>query len=234
MKEKAAGMAAADDAPTLSERVYLSLADDLMAGRYAPGARLVITKIADELGVSAMPVREALKRLASENALAMEPNRSVCVPVISLEELDHLTDIRLLLEGRAAELAADNITRKELDALKTWQDAIEKAMSKADARVLLSANQKFHFAIYTAARSDLLMRHIRSLWMRAGPLFHDPEAGEVLEGALAESFEAHYQVMDALERRHGASAKRAVQADITRTRDDLRRRLAGAAQEGSR
>lgn len=227
-------MAKNSDPPTLNERVYRVLADDLIAGRYAPGVKLVITKIAEEVGASTMPVREALKRLASENALTMEPNRSVRVPVMSTEELDELTDIRLLLEGRAAELAADNITRKELQSLKVCQDAIDLAIKKANAGALLSANQKFHFGIYEAARSGLLLRHIRSLWMRAGPMFHEPDANDAFDESVSASFEAHHQIMDALERRDGAAAKKAVQADITRTHDDLQNRIADAMREASR
>ena len=92
----------------LRERVYDELANALRAGRFAPATMVTIRGLAEMLGTSTMPVREAVSRLVTERALEMLPNRTLRVPIISLTTLDELIDTRATVEGRAAWLAADH------------------------------------------------------------------------------------------------------------------------------
>ena len=91
---------------SLRTRVYDSLRDALTAGQFTPGQKLSFRYIAGTLGVSLTPVREAIRRLVAEGALEMRPGRSVRVPLMTQAKILELRDMRLTLEGLAAEKAA--------------------------------------------------------------------------------------------------------------------------------
>ena len=92
---------------SLRRQVYDSLREALTAGRFVPGQKLTFRFVAGALGVSLTPVREALRRLVAEGAFEMQPNRSVRVPLMTRAKILELRDIRMALEGLAAEKAAD-------------------------------------------------------------------------------------------------------------------------------
>src|SRR5215472_16623342 len=93
---------------TVQDRVYSALRDRLMRGGFEPGQKLKISELATAFGTSAMPVREALNRLAAERAIESMPNRSVRVPSLSKESLRDLMDARFAVEGLAVSRAAAN------------------------------------------------------------------------------------------------------------------------------
>src|SRR6185312_9706733 len=95
---------------TVQERVYGVLRDQLMRGAFEPGQKLKIAELASALGTSAMPVREALNRLAAERAIESLPNRSVKVPSLSKDALHDLVETRFAVEGLAVARAAANMT----------------------------------------------------------------------------------------------------------------------------
>ena len=94
------------DRQTLGERAYAQLADLLISGRLAPGEKLSLRAAADVLGVSIMPVREAVSRLVADKALEVTPNRAVRVPLMSAAQFRDLTKVRIAIEGHAAAQAA--------------------------------------------------------------------------------------------------------------------------------
>src|SRR6201997_888315 len=104
---------------TVQERVYGVLRDRLMRGGFEPDQKLKIAELATALGTSAMPVREALNRLAAERAIESMPNRSVRVPSLSKESLRDLMEARFAVEGLAVSRAAANI---DSDTLATLRD----------------------------------------------------------------------------------------------------------------
>src|SRR6201995_2571161 len=93
----------------VADRVYGVLRDRLMRGGFEPGQKLKIAELSTALGTSAMPVREALNRLAAERAIESMPNRSVRVPSLSKESLRDLMEARRAIEGLAVERAAENM-----------------------------------------------------------------------------------------------------------------------------
>src|SRR3979490_191437 len=99
---------------TVQDRVYSVLRDQLMRGGFEPGQKLKIAELAEALGTSAMPVREALNRLAAERAIESMPNRSVRVPALSRECLQDLMEARFAVEGHAVARAASNMTVETL------------------------------------------------------------------------------------------------------------------------
>lgn len=207
------------DKDTLHERVYLELRTALMTGKFAPGQSITIRALAKAFGTSAMPVREALRRLVAEQALQILPNRSVIVPHMTRERLEDLRRIRVELEGMAAEEAARHITADELDKLAQLLDEMRAAAKNGGPRSYYSQNQDFHFTIYAAARSAVLLPIIESLWLQIGPILtllsEDPEVSEI----FAEKH--HAKALAALRANDGPGARDAIASDISEAADYL-------------
>jgi DNA-binding GntR family transcriptional regulator len=102
----------------LREQVHEELANALCAGRFAPGTTVTIRGLAQLLGTSTMPVREAISQFVSERALEMLPNRTLQVPTLSVASLDEVIDVRVAVEGRAAWLAAERMTPVDFSRMK--------------------------------------------------------------------------------------------------------------------
>ncbi len=110
---------------TLNDRVYRELRTMIMSGGFEPGAELTLRALAQALKVSLMPVRDAIGRLVAERALEMLPNRKVIVPEITIDGFLEIRRVRILLEGEAAALACQHITKDGIDALKRYHVRIK-------------------------------------------------------------------------------------------------------------
>src|SRR3954470_17166512 len=119
---------------TLGERAYAKLADLLISGRLAPGEKLSLRKGADVLGVSIMPVRQAVSRLIADKALEVTPNRSVRVPLMSAAQFRDLTKVRIEIEGHAAAQAAEHRDDDDLLSIARTEQAMrtESELSAPD------------------------------------------------------------------------------------------------------
>ena len=162
------------DRQTLGERAYARLADLLMSGRLAPGEKLSLRAAADVLGVSIMPVREAVSRLVADGALEVAPNRAVRVPLMTAEQFRDLTKVRIAIEGHAAAEAALHRSDADLAAIARAEEAMraESRKSKPDLPRAVELNKTFHFAVYEASQSPVLVEIIRALWLKAGPVIN--------------------------------------------------------------
>jgi DNA-binding GntR family transcriptional regulator len=202
---------------TVQERVYSALRDRLMRGGFEPGQKLKIAELAAAFGTSAMPVREALNRLAVERALETLPSRTVRVPALSKAALQDLRETRFAIEGLAIARAASNMTA---ESLATLRQLIE-VQSETDAEHLsersAEQNRAFHFAIYRQSGSTVLLPIIESLWLQFGPYLR--EASELFDGAGGRGTNFHVDILDALSRRDANAARAALEADIGRAFD---------------
>ncbi|RXT55534.1 GntR family transcriptional regulator [Bosea sp. Tri-44] len=210
---------------TLGERVTGELRALLIAGRLAPGEKLSLRRVAEALGVSMMPVREAVSRLAADKALEVLPGRAVRVPVLTLAQFRELTRIRLVVEGFAAEEAAKVITDEQI-ALVARHEAAFLAAARADPpdpAAAVATNRDLHFALYEAAGMPSLIEMISRLWLKAGPILnldmrHEPRR---LDGGSA--VVAHAALLKALRRRDPAAARQALVEDISAAADHIER-----------
>ncbi|MDE2297127.1 MAG: GntR family transcriptional regulator [Burkholderiales bacterium] len=196
---------------TQQDACYQRLRQWVTVGRFLPGERLKIRAVAAELGVGLMPVRAALQRLAAEGALVNVPNAGVAVPLLTGPEFDDVLDMRLLLEGEAAERGALRAQRGDLAVLRALGQRMAAALEAPDAKAYLAANEDFHRHLYRAAGSPTLLALIETVWLKVGPLsnrlFDHPQAVAVLN-------EAHDDVLAALARRDGAAVRRAIERDL--------------------
>ncbi len=142
-----------DDGVTLGEQVYAHIRKLLISGRLAPGDKLSLRPVAEALGVSMMPVREAVSRLVADRALEVAPNRAVRVPIMKRAQFAELARIRCEIEGFAAAEAA----RLRGGGSSSVSSAAERrfaalaAAPNPDLAEAVEANQAFHFALYEAA-----------------------------------------------------------------------------------
>src|SRR5919112_3738643 len=108
---------------TLGERVHAELRERLMSGELAPGQKMSLRTAAETLGISMMPVREAVARLVADRSLEVLPNRAVRVPLMTLSRFRELTAVRLAVEGFAADEAARRRTNRDLADIKRFEGA---------------------------------------------------------------------------------------------------------------
>ncbi len=207
---------------TLTEQAYSEIKKSLIAGRFRPGQLMAIRILAENYGISATPIREALQRLVAEKLLMQQPNRTTIVPIISPAEFTQLYDIRCALEGFAAEQAAKTISPSNLANLRWILRDIDEAIRLRDRRAYLVHNQKFHFQIYECSGAPLLLGMIQEMWIRVGPLFNAllDDAGYVAHGN-----DQHRKIVKALAARDSAAAKRMLIADISAAARSLKPRL---------
>jgi DNA-binding GntR family transcriptional regulator len=212
---------------TLHERVYAELRRSLIHGVFEAGQVLRIVELAETLQTSTMPVREALARLVSEQALEAMPNRSVRVPLITRERIDDIARARWLIEGELTARAMPNLSADDIEELRRLTVACETAFA-ADtpdkAQVTSELNHAFHFHIYQAARSAVLIPIVESLWLQSGPYV----------GAAARIYGSedtrlavnhHWELIEALERQDASAAVAALTDDITHSFNLIRERL---------
>jgi DNA-binding GntR family transcriptional regulator len=142
----------------LREQIKDVLLQRIVTGDYPPGARLVETRIASELGVSQAPVREALRDLEQLGCIVHEPFRGCSVRAFSVDDLLEAFPVRAALEALAARLAAERIDEDELAQLADLLETMRAAADRGDAHDQSQANASFHAAIVRAARNATLER----------------------------------------------------------------------------
>lgn len=212
---------------TVQDRVYTELRRALIGGLFAPAQVLTIRTLADALMTSTMPVREAIGRLITEQALEALPNRTIRVPPVTLDRIDDLLRARVLIEGEAIALAAHRMTPRLLgvigDIMAEWE-ALRLGGDPASVDREVALNQAFHFEIYRACGSAILMPIIESLWLQSGPctraaIFAFSEAGE------SDSARYHHAILAALQAGDAEAARAALAGDISRPFAFLRNKI---------
>jgi DNA-binding GntR family transcriptional regulator len=220
----------------LHERVYLALRYAVMAGHFEPGEAVTVRRLAEHFETSPMPVREALRRLVSQNAFEALPNKTVRIPEFSPEKVRSLARVRAEFEGTAAAWAAESISKKEIDVLARLYAAECSAVERDDPIGLLDANRDLHFTIYEAARCPPLLPCLETLWLQVGPYLGFLKIDDVVREVML----LHLDAIEALRRRDAAGARRAIASNILAAAEHLleiwseRETGAAAPQRGSR
>jgi len=156
---------------SLTVQVESRLKSALILGMLKPGARLVTKEIAQQLGTSITPVREALLRLVASGALDVTPAQAFLVPIMSICRYQEITTIRKTLEGMAVQKAARDINQTELVRLMHLRDIFISA-KEVSVEAVLKANREFYFQLFSYAKMPTLNELIEQLWVRIGPSFN--------------------------------------------------------------
>ncbi|HUA31295.1 MAG TPA: GntR family transcriptional regulator [Streptosporangiaceae bacterium] len=160
----------------LRQSVYEALVELIVAGALRAGQHLVESELARHLGVSRQPVREALHRLEAEGWIDLRPSQGAFVHVPTDKEVDQLLDVRELLEGATARLAARAATPQAVAALRaTWDEGL-KAVESGDVTATVAANNDFHAAVadlagnaVLAQLADIVGRRVRWYYRKVAP-----------------------------------------------------------------
>jgi DNA-binding GntR family transcriptional regulator len=217
----------------LSEAVYYAISQALRRGRFAAGSRLVESDLASSLAVSRTPIRDALRRLESDGLVRSEPNRGYVVADL-MDDAAHVFLIRERLEGLGAAMAAENITRPELEELDALQSEMEGlvAATPMDVERLVELNGQLHQRITHASRSPRLIRMVE----RLHPQYVSYQVLRLYsDEQRRRSIREHRQILDALWRRNSERAEHAIHRHLEHGKfvvlADMRRRA--QADQGS-
>ncbi|WP_188609640.1 GntR family transcriptional regulator [Chelatococcus reniformis] len=197
---------------SLALQAYWYFRRQLMAGRYKPGEKIKLKDVSEELGISATPIREALGRLVSEQALFQIDRRSVRVPVMDAERYREISDIRILLEGEGAERAALRSTDGEIDQLEAIHERLCVANDEGRAGDMMAENERFHQALCSMAHMPVLLRVIENLWLQCGPTMN---AFRDYPPRAPRAKHAHLKIIAAVRAHDGPAAREALAVDIS-------------------
>lgn len=180
---------------TAAQHAVESLRHTFIAGELKPGERVRQEEIAERLGLSLAPVREALAVLEQEGQLTYRPRRGYFVTELDLDDLHEIYDLRQLVEGRAARGALPQLDADAHERIALAARDCEEAVARGDVTAELEANRRFHFAVLEAPNQAHTMRVVRLLWdstetYRA--LYYNDPADRV------DSLEAHARIIDAV------------------------------------
>lgn len=205
---------------TVQDQVYEQLRDALMSGAFEARETFTIAALAERFATSHMPVREALRRLAAENALRIAASGTAFVPDLERGELDDISRARCIIEGATAEIAAPLLGADDIAILRALIEVHHETGTSGDIVAMAAANRQFHFHIYAAAQSPVLMSQIENLWLRSGPYvrFLSDQMAGLLRTDYRSDFTRHHTIMlDALHKGDTPAFRRAVEDDIRAT-----------------
>ncbi|MBR0665409.1 GntR family transcriptional regulator [Roseomonas hellenica] len=202
----------AEEGLALEELAYRRLREALGGGAFLPGDRLSIRRVADALGMSSMPARTALRRLAAEQALDLLPTGTAVVPRLTRPAFIELSAIRAELEPLALRLAAPHLDGAALHGLAAIVAGHDEARARGDSDAVRRLDRDFLFTIYRAAQAPLLLNLIETLWLRRGPIFWELRWAALAAGGMRH---AHGEILLALRGGQIAAASAALRQEIT-------------------
>lgn len=152
-----------DNYKPLREIVFETLREAIINAVLKPGERLMEIQMAEEMGVSRTPVREAIRKLELEGFVVMVPRKGAYVAGISIKDIADVFEIRAAMEGLAAGLAAERITEEELEQLERILVKIGECVQNNDLEKLIEVDTEFHDTLYKACRNERLVQIVSNL-----------------------------------------------------------------------
>lgn len=211
-------LTATGDEHATEVQVYRTIRQALMSGALEPGALISSRSIAEMLGVSAMPVREALKRLEADGVVDSQAKRGYRVRYLSVGELREILNIRLRLEGMLIREAARRITPDAVAQIRNLERLVAEA---PDIPTSLAFNYQMHFEAYRWADMPITLGMTENIWLRLGPaLYH---LGGEYTGAT--SHDSHSGMIEGLAKGDPDAAEQALCRDLTDAAKVMERKL---------
>ncbi len=215
---------------SLGELAYERLKESIVGGQFQPGVKLTVRSVAEALGVSTTPARDAINRLIGDGALVNRGPKTVVVPELTMAALNEVTKIRMNLEGLAAFEAVQHIQDEDVDFLEDVQAQLNRALDGARYADVLRLNKAFHFRIYQRSNMPRLVAIIESLWLRIGPTLNRlyPEYAISKRGVAN-----HQWAIRGLRDRDGLTVQSAMQNDLRDGYRSLARVILGETSSSS-
>ena len=207
---------------TMTESATGILRNLILTGKLPPGTPLRLNQLATRLGMSVMPIREALRVLEAERLVTFRAHHGATVTELSAEDVEEAYAVREALEGLAARDGVLHLNEESLASIRGWFAKMEEAAASGDRDVLVAYDQEFHRALFAAGGRADRTRRIVELWestRRAVPLTY--RAWDPLNIAM----DAHRPIMDAIERRDVKAVERLSRAHTRQAGSHLLRTM---------
>lgn len=205
--------------PSRKTVAYEHLKQAILARRLTSGQPIVEETIAQELGISRTPVREAIRELSREGLVETIQNKGTFVKGLSAQDLLDIFDIKIRLEGLCAARAAQNDGPAIAQRLFRATEAMAEAARTNDRNAYLRADEAYHHAIYEGTQSERVQRIIADLntqWHQARP------GMAVLEARMAVAVDEHRQIAEAIHAGDSDAAERAMRVHLENLRNEIR------------
>ncbi len=200
---------------SLTSIIFDRIREDILNDQYVTGSKIIEAKLADQLGVSRTPVREALKQLELDGLVENIPNRGVVVKGISKQDISDIYTIRQAIEGIAATWCVERITDDEVQELKEIFDLMEFYTFKKDVEKISELNTRFHEVIYHSTKSRYLEHVLKDF-----QIFIKSTRNKSLksEGRLDEALEEHRRIIDAIMAKDIEEAKNSIAHHVEKSK----------------
>ena len=147
----------------LREIVYEELRSLILTGKIKPGTRMMEIELAEDMGVSRTPIREAIRKLEKEGLVVIEPRKGAYASEVSVKDMEDILEVRANLEGLAAYLAAERMTDAEKTALDEIKEKFQQAVDEGNMAEMMSNDTKFHHMIVESSRNNHLIHMVEQL-----------------------------------------------------------------------
>ncbi|MFB4165725.1 GntR family transcriptional regulator [Alteribacillus sp. JSM 102045] len=206
-----------EDRATLQYRVTTKLREAILKGQFKVGERLIQEEWAEKLGVSRMPIREAIRQLEVEGLVRTEPRRGAIVTPISVEDIEEIYQLRALLEGQAVEKSLPNLGKEEIKDLESlYEQMISLEASEKDVEEYMELNAHFHKILREGCPWRRIHGIIETLWKGIPP--YTPS---LLSNHLEESHQEHYLMVQYVKENKPKQLRETMEKHILRTQEYL-------------
>ncbi|KIN60535.1 Transcriptional regulator, GntR family protein [Sulfitobacter noctilucae] len=220
--------------PIQRKSLHLELVDRLqpliIGGELVPGSKVPEKELCDRFGVSRTPMREALKVLASDGLIRLEPNRGAWVTIVTISEVEEVFPVLGALEALSGKLACESITPAELDEVSDLHAQMIASYERRDLDAYFSINQKIHRAILMAARNDTLTASCQALSLRMQRARY---LANMTEGRWYDAVQEHERILQYLLARDGENLAQTLLEHMEAKRQSVVRWLQAQEQEAA-
>jgi len=193
---------------TLREKILENIRDAILKGTLAPGERVSEPDLAERYGISRTPIREAFRQLESEGYLTVVPRKGAVITSLSERDVEEFYAIKSMLEGYAAQLAAQLLTDKEIQRLEKINARLAALAAAGDVKSFFRVHNEFHEVFITASGNNKLYELIQQMLVKFNRL---RIASLSLPGRMETSVREHEKIIEAFKARDSALANRLVQ-----------------------
>jgi len=205
---------------SLRNKVFKYIKSQIISGAYGPGETLLESKLADELGVSRTPIREAIRLLEMEGLVETTTKKGASVLGISQQDVEDIYAIRQLVEGLAARWAAERLSAADLKELQKTYELMEFYAQKHEVEEIAELDNKFHQMIYEAAGSKILYLTLRNLhqYVQIARL-----KSLSMQNRLALTLSEHRAILEAFEAKDADAAEKAMTEHVRQAYQNIHR-----------
>ncbi len=202
-------LAEIEAAPSLAEKAYAAVREMIVSLELRPGAVVNERELVEQLGIGRTPMREALRRLAQERFVAVYPRRGMFVTTVEIRDLAALCEVRVVLEGQAARLAAARATEPDRELLASLDGELQ-AVDRTQ-RELMALDERVHRAVYALTRNEFLAATLEQYYVHALRIWY-----LALDRAseLGHAVDEHREVLHAIAAGDGRQAEKLMRAHV--------------------